>query len=91
MGGRQVLSPGPLLTRRANPIKQIYYTYVNLDLANPYWDGLFSDNPPIRTLIRPDFVGVENIPTRLGRLIMNNLLYLAFGDRCPGSEIDSNT
>lgn len=30
-----------------------------------YWDGLFPDNPPIRSLICRDFVGVENIPNEL--------------------------
>jgi NTE family protein len=39
------------------------------DLA--YWDGLFSDNPPIRSLIRRDFVGVENIPNELWVIKIN--------------------
>jgi NTE family protein len=26
-----------------------------------YWDGLFSDNPPVSEVIRPDFVGQTNI------------------------------
>lgn len=36
-----------------------------------YWDGLFSDNPPIRSLIRRDFVGVENIPNELWIIKIN--------------------
>ena len=27
-----------------------------------YWDGLFSDNPPLKELIRPRYVGGENMP-----------------------------
>ena len=30
-----------------------------------YWDGLFSDNPPIEALIRPVYVGAGNIPDEL--------------------------
>jgi NTE family protein len=33
---------------------------VTLD-GTAYWDGLFSDNPPIQGLLRRDTVGVENI------------------------------
>ncbi|MGK7917305.1 MAG: patatin-like phospholipase family protein [Prochloraceae cyanobacterium] len=36
-----------------------------------YWDGLFSDNPPIRTLYRGDFVGVENIPNEIWVIKIN--------------------
>jgi NTE family protein len=36
-----------------------------------YWDGLFSDNPPIRTLIRSAFVGVENIPQEIWVIKIN--------------------
>jgi NTE family protein len=36
-----------------------------------YWDGLFSDNPPLRSLIRRDFVGVENIPHELWVIKIN--------------------
>jgi len=36
-----------------------------------YWDGLFSDNPPIRSLIRRDFVGVKNIPNELWVIKIN--------------------
>lgn len=30
-----------------------------------YWDGLFSDNPPISSLIDPKVVGAENIPDEI--------------------------
>ena len=30
-----------------------------------YWDGLFSDNPPIEALVRPLYVGPGNIPDEL--------------------------
>ncbi|MGL5033475.1 MAG: patatin-like phospholipase family protein [Microcystaceae cyanobacterium] len=36
-----------------------------------YWDGLFSDNPPIRSLIRSDFVGPENIPQEIWVIKIN--------------------
>lgn len=30
-----------------------------------YWDGLFSDNPPVKELIRSMYVGGENVPDEL--------------------------
>ena len=36
-----------------------------------YWDGLFSDNPPIRSLIRRAFVGTENIPQEIWVIKIN--------------------
>jgi NTE family protein len=36
-----------------------------------YWDGLFSDNPPIRSLIRREFVGIENIPDEIWVIKIN--------------------
>jgi len=30
-----------------------------------YWDGLFSDNPPIEALVRPLYVGAGNIPDEI--------------------------
>jgi NTE family protein len=36
-----------------------------------YWDGLFSDNPPIQDLIRPRTVGVENIPIEIWLIKIN--------------------
>jgi NTE family protein len=36
-----------------------------------YWDGLFSDNPPVKELIRPVFVGAENIPDELWVIQIN--------------------
>jgi len=36
-----------------------------------YWDGLFSDNPPLRSLIRRNFVGIENIPNELWVIKIN--------------------
>src|SRR5271157_1426338 len=32
---------------------------------NYYWDGLFSDNPPVKELIRAIFVGGENVPDEI--------------------------
>ena len=32
--------------------------------ADAYWDGLFSDNPPVEELIRPRSMGEANIPRR---------------------------
>jgi NTE family protein len=43
---------------------------VELD-GNYYWDGLFSDNPPVKELIRPIFVGNENVPDELWVIQIN--------------------
>jgi NTE family protein len=36
-----------------------------------YWDGLFSDNPPIQELIRPRSVGVDNVPEEIWLIKIN--------------------
>lgn len=36
-----------------------------------YWDGLFSDNPPISALIKPEFVGTGNIPEEIWVIKVN--------------------
>lgn len=36
-----------------------------------YWDGLFSDNPPIDPLIKQAFVGIENIPQEIWVIKIN--------------------
>jgi NTE family protein len=36
-----------------------------------YWDGLFSDNPPIDPLIKRAFVGIENIPQEIWVIKIN--------------------
>ncbi len=36
-----------------------------------YWDGLFSDNPPVKELIRAVYVGVENMPEELWVIQIN--------------------
>lgn len=36
-----------------------------------YWDGLFSDNPPVGELIRDDVVGPENIPDEIWVIKIN--------------------
>jgi NTE family protein len=36
-----------------------------------YWDGLFSDNPPMKELVRAAFVGAENIPDELWVIQIN--------------------
>jgi NTE family protein len=36
-----------------------------------YWDGLFSDNPPIESLFRRDSVGIQNIPQELWVIKIN--------------------
>ncbi len=36
-----------------------------------YWDGLFSDNPPIDVLIKRDYVGIENIPHEIWVIKVN--------------------
>lgn len=39
--------------------------------GNAYWDGLFSDNPPIAELIRPRSVGVGNVPDEIWLIKIN--------------------
>jgi NTE family protein len=39
--------------------------------GNDYWDGLFSDNPPIQELIRPTSVGAENLPEEIWLIKIN--------------------
>src|SRR5262249_1954185 len=39
--------------------------------ADAYWDGLFSDNPPVDELIRPIFVGEGNIPDEIWLIKIN--------------------
>ncbi|MEI7871065.1 MAG: patatin-like phospholipase family protein [Alphaproteobacteria bacterium] len=36
-----------------------------------YWDGLFSDNPPVEELIRPRSVGPENVPDEIWLIKIN--------------------
>ncbi len=36
-----------------------------------YWDGLFSDNPPIDELLKHDIVGDENIPNEIWTIEIN--------------------
>jgi NTE family protein len=36
-----------------------------------YWDGLFSDNPPVEELIRPRSVGLKNIPEEIWLIKIN--------------------
>jgi NTE family protein len=39
--------------------------------GDAYWDGLFSDNPPVEELIRPRSVGTENIPEEIWLIKIN--------------------
>lgn len=39
--------------------------------GNAYWDGLFSDNPPIAELIRPRTVGAGNVPDEIWLIKIN--------------------
>lgn len=36
-----------------------------------YWDGLFSDNPPIDEVIKPAFVGADNLPQEIWVIKIN--------------------
>jgi NTE family protein len=36
-----------------------------------YWDGLFSDNPPVKELVRPMYVGRKNIPHEIWVIKIN--------------------
>ncbi|MDX2232341.1 MAG: patatin-like phospholipase family protein [Leptolyngbyaceae cyanobacterium bins.349] len=39
--------------------------------ADAYWDGIFSDNPPITELIDPNDVGVANLPEEIWVIKLN--------------------
>jgi len=39
--------------------------------GHAYWDGLFSDNPPIQELIRPRTVGIDNLPDEIWLIKIN--------------------
>jgi NTE family protein len=39
--------------------------------ADVFWDGLFSDNPPVQELIRPSSVGAENVPEEIWLIKIN--------------------
>jgi NTE family protein len=39
--------------------------------ADAYWDGIFSDNPPVDELIDPLFVGNDNIPNEIWIIKIN--------------------
>lgn len=39
--------------------------------ADAYWDGLFSDNPPIEELVRPRTMGEHNIPDEIWLIKIN--------------------
>ncbi len=39
--------------------------------GDAYWDGLFSDNPPVQELIRPSSVGAENVPEEIWLIKIN--------------------
>lgn len=39
--------------------------------TDAYWDGLFSDNPPIEELIRPRTMGEENVPDEIWLIKIN--------------------
>ncbi len=36
-----------------------------------FWDGLFSDNPPVEELIRPRSIGAENVPDEIWLIKIN--------------------
>jgi NTE family protein len=39
--------------------------------GDAYWDGLFSDNPPIEELIRPRSMGAHNVPDEIWLIKIN--------------------
>ena len=46
-----------------------------------YWDGLFSDNPPVEELIRPRSVGPENVPEEIWVIKINPTTYSSVPER----------
>lgn len=47
------------------------FAAVELD-GSAYWDGLFSDNPPISELIQPGFVGEKHLPDEIWVIKINS-------------------
>lgn len=47
------------------------FAAVELD-GSAYWDGLFSDNPPISELIQPSFVGEKYLPDEIWVIKINS-------------------
>jgi NTE family protein len=39
--------------------------------GDSYWDDLFSDNPPLQELMRPDTIGAENLPEEIWLIKIN--------------------
>jgi NTE family protein len=39
--------------------------------GSAYWDGLFSDNPPVKELIRPKYVGDDSLPHEIWVIKIN--------------------
>lgn len=52
-----------------------------------YWDGLFSDNPPVEELIRPRSMGPENVPDEIWLIKINPTARLQIPVK-PGEIID---
>ena len=52
-----------------------------------YWDGLFSDNPPVEELIRPRSMGAENVPDEIWLIKINPTARLRIPVK-PGEIID---
>ena len=46
-----------------------------------YWDGLFSDNPPVEELVRARSVGVENTPEEIWVIKINPTSYKSIPER----------
>jgi NTE family protein len=40
--------------------------------GSAYWDGLFSDNPPVKELIRPKYVGEDSLPHEIWVIKINS-------------------
>ena len=55
--------------------------------ADAYWDGLFSDNPPVEELIRPRTMGERNIPDEIWLIKINPTARAAVPVK-PGEIVD---
>jgi NTE family protein len=64
---REVIRVEHLLASCAVPS---IFPAVEID-GGAYWDGLFSDNPPVDELIRPIHVGKENLPEEIWVIKIN--------------------
>ena len=67
ISGKEVIRVEHIMASCAVPS---LFPAVEID-SDAYWDGLFSDNPPVDELIQPSFVGIENVAEEIWLIKIN--------------------